>query len=226
MADDDTPLHRMPGDGGSRPIPDPTKLTQDLVRQAMDAEKERVEGLLEVLRSRLDGMDLATNLRLKEIDHVPRLVDEKVRSAGAVVDVRFMAVDEQFNALKERMAEQKTDTQSAVTAAFAASDRAVSLQTEASEKSISKSEASTTKQIDSNAAQFTAAIEGIKEQLTEVKLSVERITAAKIGGVDQRSEMRDRSAANGLWIGIAVSVFVAVVAVVGAIATIVTANGG
>lgn len=188
--------HEQFGDGGSRPVPDPTLLTTAAVKLALEQEEKRVAGLLDTLRQRLDGMDVAADLRLKQFEHLDGLIDSKVKCVEDVLNEKFEGVQSLFQALKERMAEQKTDTKTALDDALAAAKEAVTLQTVASEKSIDKSETATTKQIDALGTRVDQAGLEKDEKINDLKSRLDRLEASRQGGVDQRTETRTQGSDN------------------------------
>lgn len=191
--------------GGSRPVPDPTKLTDEAIAKADKAIRDWTTGQLDVLRSRLDGMDTATDLRLKVVDHIPDVIDEKVKCVEDVTAEKFITVNGRFDDVARRTAEQKTDTKDALDAALQAAKDAVSLQTEASDKAIAKSELSTTKQIDALATLVDRSSGEKDEKINDLKSRLDRLEASRQGGVDQRTETRAQTTDNRALFGILIA---------------------
>jgi hypothetical protein len=128
-----TPLGREdnivtePRNGGSRPVPDPTALTNELVAQATLALREFLES---------------------QIANVKELSDQKVQALTETVAVFKTAVNERFQLGDVQTEKAARDVKSAVDAAFAAAKEAVGEQNKSNALSIAKSELATTKQID------------------------------------------------------------------------------
>ena len=148
--------------GGTRPIPDPTELTDRAIAKALAAMTDYVDGHVAVLNERLNGIDTATKLRLQTMDHVPAQMDEKV---GNLADL----TNERFASAERLRVEQKKDTKDAVDAALSAAKEAVKEQTTASERSIAKSEGATSKQLDQIQETFQSAIDGLRRSLDDIK---------------------------------------------------------
>ena len=148
--------------GGSRPIPDPTLLTDKAIDRATEAIHQYIDGQLAVRDERLSGIDEATRLRLVAVETVPSQIDEKV---GHLADL----TTERFNAAERLRVEQKKDTKDAVDAALSAAKEAVKEQTTASERSIAKSEGATSKQLDQIQETFTTAIDGLRRSIDDLK---------------------------------------------------------
>jgi len=166
---------------GTKPNPDPTVATNDAVERAMKSERDYVDGEIKVIAERLNGIDTATALRLRSVEEVPHMIDEKVGQVKELVGERFDSVGTQFDLVERQRVEQKKDTKDAVDAALAAAKEAVKEQTTASGLSIAKSEASTSEQLKQLSATFTTAIAGLVTQLDDLKDRINRGEGQKQG---------------------------------------------
>ena len=209
-------------DGGSRPIPDPTRLTGELVDRALASERDRVEGLIAIRDERLNAMDTATQLRLMQVAEMQKQIDqvhvsrrEALNHERELTTQRFDAVGDQFDALNQRTAEQKADTRAAVDAALQAAKELVALQTEASDKSTAKSEASFAKQIDALGLLLQKSSETTDDKIVDLKSRMDRIEATRISAVDTRAEVRNVGIDNRAVMALAVTVILAVVTLIG-----------
>ena len=178
--------------GGSRPVPDPTLLTTSLVEKAMEGEEKRVDGLLEVLRERLHAIDVATDLRLRVIDHVPDRIDEKVATLAALMGEKFGSVDQRFTERDIRSEREARDNKVAVDAAFAAQKEAAAKQDEGNQKAIDKSEKATTESINKLAELFATSNAGLVDKIGDVSRRVDRIESLTIGATVGAGQVKDQ----------------------------------
>jgi Fe2+ transport system protein B len=156
MSDESAP------NGGSRPIPDPTVLTDAAIARSERAMRDYVDGQLSVRDERLAGIDEATKLRLGSVVDFSPEIDTKVSGLEKLMDNKFESA--------ERLrVEQKKDTKDAVDAALNAAKEAVKEQTASSEKSITKSELATGAQIKQLQDTFATAIEGLRRSFDDLK---------------------------------------------------------
>jgi len=154
------------------PTPDPTELTIDALRREVttihrelefraDVRQQGIEGLKEILETRLDGMDRAAALLsdtvnrtpteiTKEIGHLRSILDERLTS----VDSRFHEADRltstQFRERDTRTEREARDNKLAVDAAFAAQEKQAVAQNEGNQLAINKSEGATAETIKTN----------------------------------------------------------------------------
>lgn len=182
---------------GSKPNPDPTVATNDAVERAMKSERDYVDGVVNALKERLSGMDEATKLRLEQIDHIPSRIDEKVIQAILVVTEKFESVDTRFKERDTRSERESRDNKVAVDAAFAAQKEAAAKQDEANQKSIDKSEKATNESINKLGAAGDAAnkaladkLDDIKDRLVRLEDRTTKIEASKVGGQESLTESR------------------------------------
>lgn len=196
----------------SRPVPDPTLLTTEQLLREIANLRAIFEGQLDTLRERLGGMDRATELLGFGINRVPSAVDTRVTALEDVIREQFRTVDQKFDDLQARTAEQKADTKAAVDAALQAAKEAVGQQTEASERSIAKSEAATTKQIDGVIARIDQSNVSTGESISDLKSRMDRMESGRLGVVQAVAERREETTFSRQGLGSFVGVVAVLVA--------------
>lgn len=192
--------------GGSRPVPDPTFLTDKAIARLEKSLTEYVDSQLEIRDERLRGIDEATKLRLPGVDAISSQINEKVGRLKDVHDEKFHSIGTQFTERDTRSERESTDNKVAVDAAFAAQKEAAAKQDEANAKAIDKSEKATAETIKTNQELSRAVTDGLTKDVDGLKLAVNAIQSTKVGAVESRTDSR---ASNTMVIG----VFSALVAV-------------
>jgi len=190
--------------GGTRPVPDPTILTTQAlerevgnIKERLDdfkdqldrrhvADREFVKAQLDVVDTRLNGIDTATDLRLRGIIEIPDQIDEKVANLGSIVDEKFTSIDNQFKERDTRSERESRDNKVAVDAAFAAQKEAAAKQDEGNQKSIDKSEKSTQDTINKLSEKVDTQIKSLGDKIDDIKDRVNRIESQKEGVQQQR----------------------------------------
>jgi CHASE3 domain sensor protein len=143
------------GDGGSRPIPDPTLLTTQQLNNSIAALKE-------LMTTRLDAMDKAVELLNANQTRVPTEIDKQIAHLKELIFERFDTNDLGFALRDDRVKQDKLDTKSELASALAAAEKAVQKQNESFTVSINKSEAAMGEQIRG----LNGKIDDLKERLT------------------------------------------------------------
>lgn len=161
MAGDDNPLQHT-GNGGSRPVPDPTLLTTESITREVDGLR----------------VDL-----LSEVGHAHDLFTAELSR----IEQRF---DQKFRDLAERTAEQKKDTKDALDAALAAAKEAVASQSASSEKSITKSETATIERIKGVETLVATGSKATDDKIGDLKDRVIAIESARLGSREQSGDWR------------------------------------
>lgn len=178
---------------GSTPVPDPTLLTTEQLTRGLVAERDYVNGQLDVLRERLNGIDTATDLRINEIarehEEVPKLIEAKVGHLAALTDERFASIATQFLERDTRSERESRDNKVAVDAAFAAQKEAAAKQDESNAKAIDKSEAATTETINKLGELFTSSNKALSDKIDDLKARVQAIESHTAGGLDARTAL-------------------------------------
>lgn len=168
------------------PRPDPTLLTTQQLLREMSALKE-------LLFTRLEGMDRATDLLHANFTQVPSDVDRAVTHLKDLHDERFTSIETQFRERDVRVEQTARDTKVAVDAALQAAEKAANAQYGSFAQSIEKSEAATAKQIDALNAALQAAAGALDAKINDSKDRLTRIESYGIG----RVETQDRAQSQG-----------------------------
>jgi hypothetical protein len=173
------------GDGGSRPVPDPTLLTtQQTVRG--------IVALREVLEARMDGADKVTALLKEGLDRRQSEIDAAVGHLKTLHEEKFHSIAIQFSERDTRTEQTAKDSKVAVDAALQAAKEAVGEQNKSSALAIAKSEGATTKQIDLIGGQIAAIAKNMDDKIGDLK--------DRINIIDGRTEgtktVKDDSRAN------------------------------
>jgi hypothetical protein len=201
------PLHR---DGGSRPVPDPTELTDRASARLERSLTAYIDGKFEAIVERLKGIDDATKLRLSTVDALHDQILAEIASAVGrlrdVHDAKFQSVDMQFKERDVRAVEQASAATRAVEAALAAQKEAVA-----------KSEAAVGKQLEEQQKTSNTAISDLRRSIDDLKERIGEIAQVVNGSVQQRVGAREDRSGLYATIGIAVTVLLAAIAVVGVI---------
>jgi cation transport regulator ChaB len=228
------PVAESRGSGyGSRPIPDPTVLTTQALYREVAALRELVQQQIEGLRAtsaekfrtieeRLEGIDKATDLRLRTMDSLPTQMDEKIEHLADLHGEKFSSIQTQFTERDTRSERESRDNKVAVDAAFAAQKEAAAKQEETFSKGIDKSEAATQETINKLAELFKTTTDAISAKVDDLKErlgSTDRDLRGLVTDVDRKaSEIQNHQAGAkedraGLYAGIVA--IAAVLAIVG-----------
>jgi hypothetical protein len=224
------------------PVPDPTTLTTQALDRQLEQTQQLVETKLEVVRTRIDAIDRATEIFQDSLVRVPTDVDKQVGNLRALHDERFNSVTTQiaagfdsvtlqFEERDKRGERESRDNKVAVDAAFAAQKEAASEQNKSNTLAISKSEAATSETINkleqlvsANIGGLTSKVDDVKSGLGAVRQEFANSVAAvrqeliafqsrSAGGQDQRSD--NRAGVNmGLAIFGAVATLISIVALI------------
>ncbi len=229
-------VDNVPDKMGTVPIPDPTKLTTDAVTAATSQWRRDLEGVKEVIETRLDAIDRATELhrhgkdeivgRLeRQLLHLKELVEVELAehakfndSERRVLLEKFDRIALQFRERDVRTATSAVEAKEALAAALQAAKELVNVQALAAAAAAAKSEDSFTKQFDQIAVTQTTATNALDARITEqakttdarlgeLKERIDRGGGILSGATDQRGESRDRT-------GLLVSAGVAFIALI------------
>ena len=183
--------------------PDPTKLTTEQLRRELGT-------LREILETRLDGMDRATELASahaavvgEEIEQIRgRLREEtaaEVPQLRELLETRLDGMDRaialQFTERDVRTEQATEGRQQALDAALLAQKELVAQQNEANSAAAAKAEASFTKQIDQIGTIIQTLEKALDARITELKERIDRGEGSTAGAAGSRSERRLRTPA-------------------------------
>jgi predicted polyphosphate/ATP-dependent NAD kinase len=156
------------------PRPDPTDRTTDQLNRA-------IANLKALIETRLDGMDIATQLLSGTVNRVPSDVDTQV---GHLKELHA----EKFRSVEQMITQRFLDNKLAVDAAFAAAKEAVAEQNKSSALAIAKSESTTVKQIDQLQVLIQTTNKAIDEKIDDLKARQDQ-GAGRTGGVTDSRTM-------------------------------------
>jgi len=131
----------------TRTVPDPSSLTTEALIRAVAAERDYVDGRINVILERLRGIDVATELLNETVTRTPTDITKEITHLRELMEVQFRSVHLQFAERDTRQERESRDNKVAVDAAFAAQKEAAAKQDEGNQKSIDKSERSTSETI-------------------------------------------------------------------------------
>ncbi len=160
---------------GSTPVPDPTVLTTQQLTIGLAA-------LREILETRLDAMDIATELNKAATDKLPVYICDKIASLSKLVDEKFTGVEKQFVERDTRTDKIAELGQKALEAALSAAKEAVG-----------KTEVSFTKQIDAVITQIQAEKKATDDKFEDAKGRITTLESSINTRHDVSSENRSQS---------------------------------
>jgi len=220
MPDDD--YARRSGDTNV-PVPDPTRLTTQLVDRALASFREVVE-------TRIGAMDQATKLVAADVarisagtesqtEHLRHDIDrqlaalreyliEHINRVSDISSEKFVGIDTRFGERDERTAQAAQESRISLDAALAAAKEAVSEQNKANTLAIGKSEAATQKQIDSLVALMNTNNKSVEDKISDLKSRLDR------GPIEQTVANKAERRLDIGQILLAVSVVIAAIALV------------
>jgi len=202
--DDGDNYSRQPGDR-NLPVPDPTRLTTQLVDRALSSYREVVE-------TRLSGMDQATKLVAADIARIAAITESSTAHLREDVDRQIAGqreyviayVDrvadvsgEKFTAIDTRFLERDTRTEQAaqesrisLDAALAAAKEAVSEQNKANTLAIDKSGTAIQKQLDAMQALMATSNRSLEDKISDLKTRLDRGEGHDTGTASGKTERR------------------------------------
>jgi hypothetical protein len=201
-----------PVNGGSRPVPDPTELTDRAIARLREEIRLYIDGQLETRDERLRGIDEATRLRLTQVTAVHDGVGSDIATAVAALE---KLMNEKFDSNERLRVEQKKDTKDAVDAALNAAKEAVKEQTAASEKAINKSEQATGAEIGSLRRELGDLKDREVDDVRTLRGEITTVAGVASGSVAQRAGAKeDRTGLYGALAALGGVIFL-VIAIVG-----------
>lgn len=170
--------------------PDPTVLTTEAMARGLAAERDYVDGQLQVVLERLRGIDTATKLLNEGADRVPHAVTEEVKHLRELMEEKFTSVETQFRERDTRQEREAKDNQIRVDAAFAAQKESAAEQNKSNTLAITKSEIATTETINKLSELFRTTIDALSSKIDDLKERVRGMESVKQGYTESRSEGR------------------------------------
>lgn len=179
------------------PVPDPSLLTTQQLREGLD-------GLEKLISTRLNAMDEATTLRLELFHDVPAKIDEKVSRLHDLHETKFSGIALQFHERDTRTDQTAATSKQALDAALLAAKELVGQQNEANAAAATKAELSTIKQIDQIVVLIGTIEKALGAQIIEIKERIDRNEGGITGG---REVTQTRRADSTAMVSIIVAVF-------------------
>jgi DNA anti-recombination protein RmuC len=165
--------------------------TNDAVARGDKAERDYVDGRIDVLTERLNGIDRATELLSATVNRVPTDVQKEITHLDSLVTERFESVATQFRERDTRSERESRDNKVAVDAAFAAQKEAAAKQDESNAKAIDKSEKGTAETIAANQNLNKATTDAQQKQLDEITRRLTIIETTRQAGQEVRAQTFD-----------------------------------
>lgn len=164
--------------GGLVPVPDPTKLTTDQLRQEIKALREliesrinSIESLHSVLEQKVEGDKTAF---AKADQNLRELMEEKICRLRSTNEEIFERINVQFVERDKRTEQLAIASSTAIAAALQAAKEAVGAQNTSNSIAIAKSESSTIESIRQLQTLFNTSITSIKDQMDDIKSRVDK----------------------------------------------------
>jgi hypothetical protein len=214
------------------PRSDPTALTTEQLLRTAQAERDYVDGRIDVLIERLSGMDRATQLLSNTVTKVPTEVQREVGNLRNVVDEKVASIDKQFSERDTRSEREARDNKLAVDAAFAAQEKQAVAQNDANTTAINKSEQATTETINKLSELFKTTTDALSDKIDDIKQRVQAIESSKQGVVENAQHtFQTQEPANAARMlsnaktTLVVTAIIGVVSVIALIAAVIVAAG-
>jgi hypothetical protein len=198
-----SPATQQPQDW--RPIPDPTELTQKLVSEA-------IIGFREVVETRLNAMDRATDLVADRLDNVKgdiqtqrtqlletfgeklvaleRIIRSDIDNVRQVNIERFLAVDREFKQRDDRGVHTEEERRRSLDAAFAAAKEAAAELQKANTQAIAKSEVNAKETVAALSILMTTKFQVVENIVNEHQRRLDRGEAGDEATTMGRTEQR------------------------------------
>lgn len=199
--------------GDSRPIPDPTVLTDQLVNKAIASLTTEFNAKMAALADKQDlynetttrHTDIAAatlrDLLTTKISGAEQVLAQKIDFVIEAMSVFKTTVNERFALGDVQTDKAARDVKSAVDAAFAAAKEAVGEQNKSNALSIAKSEVATTKQIDQLSQNLTISVKNTDDKIDSIKKNFDdKYTDIKdrIVAMEARGSVSDPSTSGAL----------------------------
>lgn len=195
-----------PGDEspyGSRPVPDPTKLTTDAVNAATDQWRRDLAAMARTIEARLDAMDTAADLHRQFADDAIKTIPIQILHARNLTDEKFASIGRQFTERDTRTEQTQRTSKEALDAALLAAKELVNTQNESNAKSAEKTEASFTKQIEQIGDLIRTGAAATAQQIADLKERIDRSEGGERGRSTQVVETRSQQNTQAQVLGVA-----------------------
>jgi hypothetical protein len=177
------------------------------------AERDYVDGQLDILKERLNGIDRATVVLNETVNRTPTVVQVAIGNVRELMEEKFDSIALQFKERDTRSERESRDNKIAVDAAFAAQKEIAAQQNQSNTLAISKSETATAETISKLAELVKSQTDALADKIDANKERLAAIEAQRMGVNDERN--RSRSTTNSMYL--LASVIVSVVALAVAI---------
>ena len=178
------------------PRPDPTLLTtQQLLRE--------LAALRELIETRLDGMDRATELLSATVNRTPTVIQTEISHVRELLDQKFTGVEQRFAERDTRFNQQNEANAAALAAALQSARELGDLQTKANALANAKTEESVAQQL-----------HALTEKIDVNTQRLDRGEGSTSGAAESRSERRLDTGSLIQLVGLLVAIGVALFAVI------------
>jgi hypothetical protein len=175
---------------GMKPVPDPTTMTTAQLNSA-------INNLRELIGTRIDGIDKATELRLQMLHDAPGQIKDEIAHLKELILEKFDAVNTRFLERDTRTEQAAQESRISLDAALAAAKEAVGEQNKSNTEKINVAGLVTQKQIDSLTTLMQTSNDSLTDKIEDLK-SVQAALSARIdrgeagynGARDNRTERR------------------------------------
>jgi hypothetical protein len=207
--------------GGTTPKIDCRVPVESMIKHALDAERDYVDGKIEAIGERFRGIDTATELLSATVNRVPNDLTKAISDILRLMDERDLRVQHRFDANEKLSLTESNLNQTALAAALAAQEKASAVSTGSLESLIKGQGAATDRTIEKNAELAAAALAATNARLTELAQQVNRsdqrvaeILAGKTAVAEQRVDTRGGFSSVYGAVGMAVGVLSLIIAAV------------
>ncbi len=169
---------QVSGNGGSRPIPDPTELTDRAIAKLKVDVEDKLDAAKVLTEARIGFLEKEFDRLRKEIDTYPAAIVAGLAHLRALMDEKFKGVADNF-----------AGRDTALAAALLAQKTSVEDQNKANAASSTKSEGATTKLIDGISESISTLATSFDDKVDAVKT----LLGAQTKGQDEKiNDLRDR----------------------------------
>jgi hypothetical protein len=182
----------MPGESQQTPgsAPDPTVMVTEAIARAKDAERDYVNGKIEVITERLRGIDKATEVLHETVTRTPTEIQLAIGHLRELTDEKYHSTTLQFAERDIRTEQASKAAKEALDAALLAAKELVTAQNVANAAAAAKSEDNFTKLLDQTATLIRNQGEAADARLTEIKERIDRGAGGDEGAQRTRTESR------------------------------------